>query len=152
MLKINRCLLGLALVGGIVSLTASPVRAESKISQCKRFSQTMSTFSQKMIPVLKSAKKGDRDEFISSLDQILRVSNKELKRIQARQFTDPKLQSLQNQALSLYTEFHNGFVQIANAADQNDRPAAENGLKAIKSLVPQEAKLGKQFNQYCGGK
>jgi hypothetical protein len=152
MLKINRCLIGLALVGGIVSLTAAPVRAESKVSQCKRFEQTMNTFSQKMIPALKSVKKGDRDQFINSLDQILRVSDKELKRIQARQFTDPKLQSIQNQALSLYTEFHNGFVQIANAADQNDRPTAEKGLKAIKSLIPQEAKLRQQFNQYCGGK
>jgi hypothetical protein len=152
MLKINRCLLGLALVGGMVSLTAAPVRAESKVSQCKRFRQTMNTFSQQLMPALKPMKTRDRDQFIDSIDKVLRISDKELKRIQARQFTDSKLQSVQNEVLSLYTELHNSFVQIANAADQNDRPTAEKGLKAIKSLIPREAKVAQQFQQYCGNK
>jgi hypothetical protein len=152
MLKINRCLLGLALVGGIVSLSAAPVRAESKVSQCKRLSQTVSTFWQQLGPALKPAKNQDRDQFIDSVDQVLRISDKELKRIQARKFSDPKLQSIQNQVLGLYTELHNGFIEIANAADQNDRPAAEKGLKAIRSLIPREDKIAQQFRQYCGGK
>jgi hypothetical protein len=152
MLKINRCLLGLALVGGIVSLTASPVRAESKISQCKRFSQTMNAFSQKLIPALNSVKKSDREQVINSLDQVIAISGKGLTQIQARKFTDKKIQSVQNQVLSIYTDLHNSVVQVTNAADQSDWPAVESAVKKMKALGTQEDKIRRQFNQYCNAK
>jgi hypothetical protein len=152
MLKINHCLLGLTLVGGIISLTAAPVRAESKVSQCKRFDQTMNSFSQQLAPALKLKKTRDREQALSSLDHLLKVSGKGLTQIQARKFTDPKLQSMQDQALGIYTDFHNSFVQITNAVDQNDRALADKGLKMMEPLAPREQKLRGQFRQYCGGK
>jgi hypothetical protein len=148
MLKINHCFLGLAVVGITVSLSATPVRAESKLSQCKRFNQTMALFTNQMDVVFKN-KSGDP---VDRVDRALAASEQGLKQIQARKFTDRQIQSFQTQAANLYIDMHNNLVNLVNAAERQDRPTAEQFLQKLRSITPREKQLYQQFAKYCRAK
>jgi hypothetical protein len=149
-MNMRNCLLSLVVVGTAVGLTALPASAESKLSQCKRFSQTMDTFGKQIWPPLKQTMASKTPEtYINSLDKTLAASQKGLKQIEGRRFSDRQLQSLQVQTINLYTDVHNSLVGVANAFDNRDRAGIMAAVKPLNSLAERETKLVQQFRKYC---
>jgi hypothetical protein len=151
MLKMRpACLLGLATVSAIVTLSASPVKAESKVSQCKRFYQTMQTFTNQLNPGLKQTMQAKTPEtFTSSLDRVLNASQRGLKQIEGRKFSDPNLQTFQNQALNIYTNLHNAMAKTADAVDGRNKAAFDQSRQKLKAIAQQEEQFRQQVMKYC---
>ncbi len=153
MLKIHHYGLSLLLLAATVSLTADPVRAESKLSQCKRFDQTINRAEQQLAPAIKQISAAKTAEtYTASVDQLLRLLKQNLKQIEARQFSDRQIQSFQNQTVGLYTDGYNHLVNLINAFDDRDRSRFIQSGKKLDPLAARERKLMQQVHQYCSAK
>jgi hypothetical protein len=149
-MNMRNCLLSLVVVGTAVGLTALPASAESKLSQCKRFNQTMGTFGNQIWPPLKQTMAAKTPEaYINSLDKALAASKKGLKQIENRRFSDRQIQALQLQTANVYIDLHNILVGVANAFENRDRAGVMAAIKPINALADREKKVIQQFQQYC---
>ncbi|MBE9028637.1 hypothetical protein IQ266_02550 [filamentous cyanobacterium LEGE 11480] len=142
--KIYQATIGLLLIGSSLSLTTLPAQAESRAAQCQRFDHAMNTFARQ----LATAKKGNRNP-ISNLNRWLNISEKSLKQLQNKQFSDPQVQAFQQKALDIYVNVHNSMIGIANSVEARDRQAAMLAYgKLFKSIQP-EKQLKRQLSNYC---
>jgi hypothetical protein len=147
MSKMLKSIVGLVIVGATIGLAAAPAKAESKIAQCKRFDQAMTVFNQQF----SSKQETIGQSRTAKLDLLLNNSEKALKQLQSRQFSDPKIRSFQQSALNVFVQFHNDMADATNAIDRQNRPAAETAFKRMLLAENRLKQLDQRFHGYCGG-
>ncbi len=146
MSNILKSIVGLVIIGATIGLAATPAKAESKTAQCKRFDQAMNTFAKPITHIGKNRS----NNAMTDIDQILRVLSPQLKQLQSRQFSDPKIRGFQQSALNIYVDAYNDLANIADAAEKGDRATAVNAYQQLVTSIQPEAQLQKQFVAYCG--
>jgi hypothetical protein len=145
MSKILKSIVGLAIISTTIGLAATPAKAESKTAQCKRFDQAMNTFAAPISRIGKSRSNGT-----AHADQALQVLSTQLKQLQSRQFSDPKIRGFQQSALNIYVEAYNNLASVTDAAERGDRATAISSYQQLLTNAEPEARLQKQFVAYCG--
>jgi hypothetical protein len=146
MSKILKSIVGLAIITSTIGLAATPAQAESKAAQCKRFDQTMITFTQQL-----DSAKFDRSQNPSAFfKRWLSTSEKGLKQLQSKQFSNPKIRGFQQTALNIFVDVHNNVIGGAEAFDKRDRAAFENSYQQVSAASKPVIKLRRQFDAYCG--
>jgi hypothetical protein len=144
MSKVFKSIVGFAIISSAIGLTAVPAKAESKVSQCQRFDQSMTTFMHQL-------DNADHHQPPSVyLNSLLSSSEKELKQLQSRQFSDPKIRGFQQKALNTLVAFHNNVINAADAVDRHDRAGFDSAFNQVRSSVQPIKSLRKEFDNYCG--
>jgi hypothetical protein len=146
MSKILKSIVGLAIISSSLAFAATPAQAESKAAQCQRFNQTMNAFAKPISAAYKQ--RGSNDQ--ANADRLLSVLSTQLKQLQNRQFSDPKIRGFQQSALNIYVGLHNNLADVVDAADRGDRAAAISAYQQLLTGVEPEVRLQKQFVAYCG--
>jgi hypothetical protein len=149
-MKLRHCLLFFSVSSSLILATSMPARAESKLSQCKRFGQTIEAYADQLVPqILQTVDATSAKTYVAALDKALATSQKGLKKMEGRRFADRQLTSFHTQSINLYTDLHNSFVGMANAVESRDRDAYRTAAQKLKPILLRERQLLKQFSQHC---
>jgi 16S rRNA C1402 N4-methylase RsmH len=146
MSNILKSIVGLAIIASSIGLAATPAKAESKTAQCKRFDQAMNTFAKPITSISKNRSNNP----MADADQMLSVLSTQLKQLQSRQFSDPKIRGFQQSALNIYVDAYNNLANLTDAAERGDQATTINSYQQLLTSIQPEARLQKQFVAYCG--
>jgi hypothetical protein len=146
MSKVFKSIVGLAIITSSIGLAATPAKAESKPAQCQRFGQALSALSQHLV----SARRNPNLSRDANTDRLLVASEKGLKQLQSRQFSDPKIRGFQQTTLNTMTRFHNNIITLVEVSERNDRPAVDRALQQLSTSLKPLDSLSKQVDAYCG--
>jgi hypothetical protein len=145
-MKIYHYCIGLTIISATIGFNGLPAMAESKVSQCKRFDQTMSQFSNQMEAVAKS----DKSDPIVYADRVLVTLKRGIEQLKSRKFSDAKIQSFQVEAVNTFVAGYNDLASMANATETNNPKAVQLGYERLKKIAPRTSSLQRQFDRYCG--
>jgi hypothetical protein len=143
MSKMLKSIVGLVIVSASIGLTASPVKAESKLAQCKRLQDSIKTFARQL-------KMPHEQSHTAYLNQWLRNSETGLKQLQAKQFSDPKIRGMQQASLDLLVQLHNDTITTVEAVERRDRAAYNQAYQQMDANFKTSTnRVEKQFATYC---
>jgi hypothetical protein len=141
MSKVFKSIVGLVVVGAAIGLAAAPAKAESKAAQCKRFRQSVRTFSQQL-PDMKP-----NENYNDHMSQWLDASEAGLKQLQSQKFTDPKIRSFHQTTVYVLVRSHNYMRGTVKSVEHRGRSSY---LVEPKQNVKVLSSLGESIEAYCG--